>query len=250
MEKKQHLKFQGMFSAVQFLTIIPCPSWHLFNARGALPYFPICGLFIGLIIVVVDSLAAAIWARPVAALIDIIALVLITGALHLDGLADTADGLYGQRKPEQALSIMKDSRIGAMGLVAVLCCFTLKWAGVANMASHQKLWLILVPAYARAAVLFGIKALPYGRPDGGTGHSFFSPPLQIIDFWGIVPLILLSFFTSWEFIKLNVVFVIIVAVTIAWYRRKINCITGDMLGAMIEITETGLFLMAASLWNY
>ncbi|MGD9367096.1 MAG: adenosylcobinamide-GDP ribazoletransferase [Desulfobacteraceae bacterium] len=240
---------QGMRSAIQFLTIFPCPSRQAFNARAALPYFPICGLLIGTALVVIDALAALIWPRPVVAMVDVIALAVISGALHLDGLADTADGLYGRRGPEQALSIMKDSRIGAMGMIAVLCCFGLKWVGLANIGSQYKVWLLITPAYARASVLFGIKRLPYGRPGGGTGHAFFEPPLQVKDFWALGLVAALSILTSWRSIAINACFLMIVWAVIGWYRYKINCITGDMLGALIEVTETALFLLAASHWN-
>ena len=240
---------QGMLSAIQFLTIVPCHTRSAFDARAALPYFPVCGLAIGIVVVVVDVLASQIWPRPVAAMIDIIVLAIISGALHLDGLADTADGLYGRRPPDQALSIMKDSRIGAMGLVSVLCCMGLKWGAMANMTAYFNVYLFIIPAYARASVLFGTKLMPYGRPDGGTGHAFFDSPLKIKDFWSLGLLVPLSFFTSWGFIGLNVGFGVIVFTVIGWYRRKINCITGDMLGALIEVTETGLFLIAASRWG-
>jgi adenosylcobinamide-GDP ribazoletransferase len=238
-----------MRSAIEFLTIFPCPSGQAFNARAALPYFPICGLLIGTTLVVVDALAALIWPRPVVAMIDVVALAVISGGLHLDGLADTADGLYGRREPEQALSIMKDSRIGAMGMIAVLCCIGLKWVGLANMGSQYKIWLLIIPAYARASVLFGTKGLPYGRPGGGTGHAFFEPPLQVKDFWALGLVIAISILTSWRSIAINVCFLVIVWAIIEMYRYKMNCITGDMLGALIEITETTLFLLAASHWN-
>lgn len=240
---------QGILSAVQFLTIIPCHSRHSFNARAALPYFPICGLAIGIVVVTVDALASLVWPTPVVAMIDVITLAVISGALHLDGLADTADGLYGQREPEKALSIMKDSRVGAMGLVVVLCCMGLKWGAVANLTTHYKVWLFIIPAYARASVLFGTKGLPYGRPGGGTGQNFFDPPLRTRDFWSLGLLVALSLFTSWGFVAINIGFVVIVLGMLWWYRRKINCITGDMLGALIEVTETGLFLLAASHWT-
>lgn len=246
--KDRNQMAQAMLSAVQFLTIIPCKSRYVFNARAALPYFPLCGLVIGIVLVVVDALASLIWPTPVVAMIDVIAIAVISGALHLDGLADTADGLYGQREPEQALTIMKDSRIGAMGLVAVLCCMGLKWVAVSNLTDHYKVWLFIVPAYARASVLFGTIRLTYGRPGGGTGRDFFDPPLKIRDFWSLGPLLILSLLTSWGFVALNVGFAAIVFGVLWWYRRKINCITGDMLGALIEVTETGLFLVAASTW--
>lgn len=237
---------QGIQSAVEFLTIIPWPDAQSFAPRKALSYFPICGLGIGLLLVVIDALASVLWARPVVAAIDVVALAVITGALHLDGLADTADGLYGRRDPEKILSIMKDSRVGSMGVVAVVCCMGLKWVGIAHMATHYKIWLLITPAYARSAVLFGTRFLPYGRPSGGTAHDFFNPPLKVTDFWGVILLVAISLLTHWNFIIINAGFAVIVYAVLWWYRRKINCITGDMLGALIEITETALFLIAAA----
>jgi adenosylcobinamide-GDP ribazoletransferase len=239
----------AFISAIQFLTIIPCGRRPTFDARAALPFFPLCGLLIGAILMVIHILSGLWWPGPVVALLDVMGLAVLTGALHLDGLADTADGLYGQRAPEQALAIMKDSRIGAMGTISVVCCLAAKWAGVAHLSGHGPIWLLLVPAYARSAVLFGIKFLPYGRPDGGTGHAFFQTPVGIKDFWGIGMLAGISFFWGRALVGLNLGFAVTVFMILGWYRKKIRCITGDMLGAMIEVTEAALFLVAAARWG-
>lgn len=196
----------------------------------------------------VDMAASRFWPRPMVALLDLVTLILISGALHLDGVADTADGLYGRRSPDQALAIMKDSHVGAMGLVAVVCCLAFKWVGLATMETTPPLWLVLVPGYARGAVLVGIKWLPYGRSDEGTGHIFFQKPLGFTAFWGFMPLLLISLMMGWDTLKLNAGFIIIVASILVWYRRKLGVITGDMLGALIELTEAGLFAMAATRW--
>lgn len=242
-------KWSGLIFAIQFLTIFPVPTPHRFNARTALPFFPLCGLLIGAMVMCADAIATQLWPAPAVAVIDILLLVFISGALHLDGLADSADGLYGRRDPKQAMTIMKDSRVGAMGLVAVICCLAVKWAGLAHLAGHHKLWLLLVPAYARASVLIGTKVLPYGRSENGTGHSFFQTPLTRNDFWGFGLLLPVSLIIGWQAIALNVSFALLVLFILWWYRRKIGCITGDMLGAMIEITEAGLFLVAAMRWG-
>ena len=245
----QVIPWPAFVAAIQFLTIIPCGHRPDFNARAALPFFPLCGLLIGAILVSIHALAAVWWPDTVVALLDVVALAVLTGALHLDGLADTADGLYGHRSPEQALAIMKDSRIGAMGTVSLVCCLAAKWAGIANFSGHAFPWLLLVPAYARTAVLFGIKSLPYGRPGGGTGHAFFQGPVTIKDFWGISLIIGISFFWGRILVGLNLGFAIIVFLLIWWYRKKVQCITGDMLGAMIEVTEAVLFLIGAIQWG-
>jgi adenosylcobinamide-GDP ribazoletransferase len=238
----------GWISAIQFLTIIPLGN-RSFNARAALPYFPVCGLGIGCLVVLVDWAAGLFWPPPAAALCDLFALIGISGALHLDGLADTGDGLYGQRSATKILTIMKDSRIGAMGMVAVWCCLMVKWIGISSMEIHRSLWLLLVPAYSRGAVLIATQLMPYGRPDGGTGLDFFDPPLRVVDYWALVLIVGVSLAMGWDTLKINVGFVLIVSSILAWYRRKLGTITGDMLGALIEATEAGLFLIAAAQWR-
>jgi adenosylcobinamide-GDP ribazoletransferase len=169
-------------------------------------------------------------------------LILITGGLHLDGIADTADGLYGQRTPEKALAIMKDSRIGTMALVAVIATLAVKWAGLSTLSSHRFFFLLIIPAYARTADLFGVLSLPYGRPEGGTGHDFFTEPLTPMDFrYALLP-IALSLLLGWRGILLNLIFACALAIILGYYRKKMGCITGDMLGAMVEIMEAVLFL--------
>lgn len=241
--------FHNFIAGIQFLTIIPVGS-RPFDARATMPYFPICGLLIGSLLVAVDVASSLVWDRPAAAVVGVLTLVLISGALHLDGLADTADGLYGHRTPEQSLAIMKDSRIGAIGTVALVCCLFIKWAGLSNLHMHRLELLLLIPAFARASVLFGVRALPYGRPQGGTGHAFFQHPLRITDFWGIGLLSLLAWMCLGNrAVLLLAGFISLTFLCIFYYRRKINCITGDMLGGMIEIQEAGLFLLLSAMYR-
>lgn len=209
-------------------------------------HFPLVGLLIGLMLVCVDSFAGRFWPGHSAALLDVIFLIIVTGALHLDGVADTADGLYGRRSRDRALAIMKDSRIGPMGMIAVLCCLALKWAGIAGLHSDRILILILVPAYARAAILVGMRSLSYARPDGGTGAAFFERSLPLTAFWPVAFICVLSVFLKWQALVLNIGFILLVAAVLAYYRKKINGITGDMLGALIEMTESGLFFLLSS----
>jgi adenosylcobinamide-GDP ribazoletransferase len=238
---------RSFISSIQFLTILPCGTANSFDARRTIPFFPLCGLLIGGLLVAVDTAASFCWKRPVVAVIDVLVLVVISGALHLDGLADTADGLYGRRTPERALSIMKDSRIGAIGMVTVVCCLAVKWAGLSSLRVHRLYGLLLIPAFARASVLFAIRWLPYGRPDGGTGRAFFEQPLQMKDFWGVALLSAMACMLSgWQALWILSGFAALVLLVLLYYRRKINCITGDMLGALIEIQEAGLFLLLSA----
>jgi adenosylcobinamide-GDP ribazoletransferase len=230
-------------SAIQFITIIPVGRADSFEPPKMIPYFPIVGLFLGLLTALFDQFATALWSRPVASLLDILFLAVLTGAFHLDGLGDAADGLLGQRPKEKALTIMKDSRLGTMGLVAIVFGLALKWAGIAGLDANRTLLLIIVPAYARGGMLFGMRFLEYGRPDGGTGLDFFKNRLEWTAFWGLTAPVALSLFLGWTALWLNLSFVALTTVLIWYYKRRVGCITGDMLGAMAEILESGLFLL-------
>ena len=140
---------KGLISAIQFLTILPIGRHHVFDPKGMIPYFPIVGIILGTFLSIFDRAIAGLWPTPVVAILDVGLLMILTGALHVDGLGDTADGLYGNWPKEKALAIMKDSRVGAMGLVAVIMGLSVKWGGIQCLDIHRSLLLILVPAYAR-----------------------------------------------------------------------------------------------------
>jgi adenosylcobinamide-GDP ribazoletransferase len=139
---------------------------------------------------------------------------------------------------------MKDSRIGTMGLVAILFGLALKWSGIAGLDFHRSILLIMIPAYARAGILFAMRFFPYGRSNG-TGKPFFDQKLALKHFWGLVLPVGLSLTIGLNAIWLNLSFAIIITGILLFYKKRLGVITGDMLGAMIEITEAGLFLMAS-----
>jgi adenosylcobinamide-GDP ribazoletransferase len=200
------------------------------------------GIVLGLMVALFDTFAARFWSSQLVALLDIFLLAALTGAFHLDGLGDTADGLLSPHSSDKALEIMKDSRIGTMGLVAILFGLALKWAGISGLDTHRTILLIAIPAYARSGILFGMRYLPYGRPDG-TGKPFFGKKISLKHFWGLIIPVGLSLLLGARAIWLNLVFVIIISTILFFYKKRIGCITGDMLGALVEITEAGLFLM-------
>ncbi len=238
------IKFlKNLISAMQFLTIIPVGKSETSDPKKMIPFFPVVGIILGLMLSLFDMAVSQFWPKHVAALLDVIFLIFITGAFHLDGLGDTADGLYGQRPKEKALAIMKDSRIGVMGLVAIVCGFSVKWMGITSLNTHQSLFLFIIPAYARGSMIFGFRFLEYGRPDGGTGQAFFEDTLKLRDFWGLLIPVFFSFLAGWKGIWLNFVFIATTALILFYYKRRMGCITGDMLGAMSEVTESVLFLM-------
>jgi adenosylcobinamide-GDP ribazoletransferase len=237
---------RGLIAAIQFITAVPIGKPQEFSPQRMLPFFPLVGLLIGILVALLDRVFLLLWPGPVAALLDVFILIGVTGAFHLDGLGDTADGLYGHRSRESALAIMKDSRIGVMGLVAIVCCLAAKWAGIAGLHDQRSLLLVIIPAYARASILFGMRLLPYGRGTDGTGNPFFDRKIRISGFWGLLIPVALSILLGWQTLVLNLGFIILVLIILLYYKKKISCITGDMLGAMTEITEAGLFLVLST----
>jgi len=236
---------KSLIAAIQFLTILPLGKPGTFDPKRMVPFFPVVGIILGVLVSAFDQAVLRLWPGPVAAMLDVVFLVVVTGAFHLDGLGDTADGLLGHRPKEKALSIMKDSRIGVMGLVAIVSGLSMKWGGIMGLDAHRSLLLVIIPAYARGGMIFGIRFLEYGRPDGGTGHALFGTTLKLWNFWGLIIPVTISLFLGWRGIWLNLIFVIITATVLLYYKKRIGCITGDMLGAITEITESMLFLLVS-----
>lgn len=232
----------AFIASLQFITAIPLGKPRPFDPKGIIIHFPLAGLAVGLVLALFDIVASAVWPPLVASVLDVVLLAAITGAFHLDGLADMADGLYGQREREKALAIMKDSRVGAMGLVAVACVLLVKSAGLGNIDHTRFLALLVVPALSRSAMMIGMRFLPYARGDEGTGSPFFETPLSTMDFKFVALPVFLSLFLGWRGLLMILVFVVATALLILFYRRKLGGITGDLLGAMVEILEAILFL--------
>ncbi|MBC2704675.1 adenosylcobinamide-GDP ribazoletransferase [Desulfobacula sp.] len=247
--KKNFTEFR---SAILFITILPAGKNVAYSPIGMIKYFPVVGLILGGLLLVFDVTISYFWPPLVVAVLDVIFLVVVTGAFHLDGLGDTADGLFSHRSREKVLEIMKDSRTGMMGLVAVFCILAVKIAGIYSVKTSgthfQTLALLLiVPAYSRSAMIFGIRFLDYGREKTGTGLDFFEKAIGLKDFSFVLIPVIISLFLGYKGLVLNLVFLGTLMLVLGFYKKKLNCITGDMLGALNEIMEAVLFLATGAL---
>jgi len=234
--------------ALRFMTSLPLGRGEAdsFQPQGMGPYFPLVGIVLGLILALADGLFLAFWSEPVAAWLDVVLLILLTGALHLDGLGDAADGLFSHRSRTEALKIMKDTRVGVMGLVSVVAVLGIKWGGILGLEQGRWLALVLVPGYSRAGLLLAMRFLPYGRPEGGLGSDFCRIRPGWRAFWGLGLLVACSCFLGWGALVLNAAFAGLTFLILWFYSRRIGCITGDTLGALNEVLEAGLFLALAA----
>ncbi|MCK5695601.1 MAG: adenosylcobinamide-GDP ribazoletransferase [Desulfobacula sp.] len=244
--------FTDFRSAILFITILPVGKNVAYSPMGMIKYFPVVGLILGGLLLVFDGIISSLWPPVVVAILDVIFLVVVTGAFHLDGLGDTADGIFSHRSRQRALEIMKDSRTGMMGLVAVFCILAVKTAGIYCVKTtgtpFQTLALLLIiPSYSRSAMIFGIRFLNYGRKDKGTGLDLFEKQMGLKDFLFVLIPVAISLFLGYKGLVLNLVFLITVLSILGFYKKKLNCITGDMLGAMNEVIEAILFLATGAL---
>ena len=233
------------FSAMRFFTTLPVGRPHGFDAVGMLKHFPLVGLIIGAIVAVFDMGASLLWNRAAVSTLDVALLAILTGALHLDGLGDSADGLFSHRGREKALEIMKDSRVGVMGLVTVVLVLAVKWAGLMNIDHHRWLFLMIIPSYARSSPFFAFRFLTYARPRGGLGQDFSTAKPGVLSCGALILPAALSFVAGWgAAATLGLGFLAAMSGILLYYKIKIDGVTGDMIGAMIEVLESWLFLLA------
>ena len=158
-------------AAFRFLTIIPLPGrlgTDEDDLKGALPYFSLVGIVLGLLAGAAAWILCSSFPPLVAAVFLTLILLSFSGALHLDGLADSADGFFSSREREQILEIMRDSRIGVMGVVALVMLLLLKVSALAQLDPKNAVQAaILMPIAGRSALVLMMFLLPYVRPEGG-----------------------------------------------------------------------------------
>jgi adenosylcobinamide-GDP ribazoletransferase len=236
-------------AALQFLTVIPVP--RVFDdedlARSPV-WFPVIGLLIGGVVAAVD-VAMARLAVPVvvSCVLDLAVLAGLHGGLHLDGLADTGDGFLSARPRERVLEIMRDSRIGTMGVLALVFVLALKGAGLVELTSAGR-WraLLLAPLAGRAALLVVMNLLPYARENGGLAAVFIRHRHRGLAIWAVLWLIGGTvILLGWEGLWLAAAVVIVTALLCAWSWRRIGGFTGDTLGATSEVVEAVAIVCAA-----
>jgi len=229
--------------ALGFLTRLPVGApGSLGNAAWS---FPLVGLIVGAVAALVFAIARALsLPHEVDAVLAVLAAIALTGALHEDGLADTADGLGGGKERWQRLAIMRDSRIGSYGVIALVLGLLLRVMAVAALSGPGQVAAALIVAHAlsRAALVPIMRHEPLARDDGlaaGAGRPPAGVSNAALALAAIIALLFLG-------IAAAIVAVLVVAATtlgLAWLaRRQIGGQTGDVLGAMQQVGEIGVLL--------
>lgn len=240
----QALRFPlaSFLAALRFLTIVPL-SWRgeqdgrFFTASVA--WFPVIGLVIGCICASLIFSLMPFFPPPVLALAAIVLLAGVSGCLHLDGLADSGDGLLSSRPRERILEIMRDSHTGAMGVIAIVVVLLGKYAALSSLDGPTLLaTLIAMPLAGRCAIVLTMACLPYAREGEGLGRLFYSPSSRWVALWSLALLMIVLAFGGW---RMSFAVLLAVLATVLffslWCRARINGATGDTLGAVCELTE-------------
>jgi adenosylcobinamide-GDP ribazoletransferase len=239
--------------ALTFLTVLP---WFRFGEITAadlarsLFWFPWVGGLLGLIYWAAGSGMSHYFPAPAAAALLLTLTVLLTRGLHLDGLADTVDGLGGGRTPEERLAIMKDSRLGAFGAISLVLVLLLKYAFFLVLFERGLTpSLVLFPIISRWGIVVLTGLGPYARPGGGLGQAMTEGATPGLITGSTLAALLFSFLAGGYKGPVSLP----LAALVVWgasryFRRRLGGVTGDVYGAMNEILET-LVLGLTVLWG-
>lgn len=239
-------------ATLQFMTRIPVPErWTqglaLDNYERGIIGFPFIGLIVGVIGGVVFTLLAPWCGVPLAALGYVLALALVTGAFHLDGLADTCDGVFSARKREQMLEIMRDSRLGTNGGLALIFIVVAKVLVVSELALRDAPMLLMLTAASvagRTVIVLLMYRQRYAREGNGLGNIYIG---KVTGKQTLVTLaggaILTLLLAQGAALLALVMSMVVVALLATYLRRRLGGQTGDTLGAAAEVGEL-VFLLA------
>jgi len=203
------------------------------------PWFPVVGLLIGGMAAALGYALGRVFPGLLTSVLVVISLLIVSGGLHLDGLADTADGFFSSRPRERVLEIMKDSRTGPMGVAAVVCVISLKIAALASVPVGARWWtLLMVPLAGRCALVTNLSVLPYARAEGGLGSVFHNNRSVYNAIWASAVLALVGWFAGgWLGLVAGVSSIAAGLLFALHVYRKIGGLTGDTLGAASELVE-------------
>jgi adenosylcobinamide-GDP ribazoletransferase len=228
--------------AFQFLTIAPWPRSMVRQPEdlgGSMAFYPVVGAVLGSVLAGVHLIGAGVFPDGVLRPALVILLIVFSGGLHMDGLADVCDGFYAGRTPADALRIMKDPHLGTMGVIGIMSVFLMKVALLSFLPVVMMYTaLLVIPVISRAGMVWGTLMATYARPEGGTGAIFFQT-LRPRHVW-----LATAFLCLWTFLWIGWSAAVLLGLAFATTklfvgvcRRRIGGMTGDTLGALNELLE-------------
>ncbi|MFA6961004.1 MAG: adenosylcobinamide-GDP ribazoletransferase [Opitutaceae bacterium] len=241
-------ELRTLAAALMFFTRLPLvgrvriDGTHL---RGAILWFPVAGWCVGGLAAAVWWAAAQVWPADVAAGLSIVATLLLTGALHEDGWADVCDGFGGGHTRDKTLAIMKDSHIGAYGVIGLVVMLGLKWRLLTSLPfEYAPAAMIAAHSLSRAAAGSLMATLDYARAEDEPSKARplvgRIPAGRLVGMlvMGVAPLVILPARAAWA-----IAVVVAVRWMLArWFEKRIGGYTGDCLGAAQQVGEVAVLL--------
>lgn len=244
---------ERFYLALGFLTRIPVPPIEQFNQTkldDSSRDFVLVGVLIGLCNALIALVAMNIWgSMPLAIVLMLAASIALTGAFHEDGFADFCDGFGGQHSAQRTLEIMKDSRLGTFGVSGLLAMLSLKALGLSVLGSLPLLMAVTVWAHGASRALV-TRCLVDGPAASSEGKAkplaqTLSHEHWLTSLWPLLPFILIL---NWAYLLLSIALLVLVKWgMMKWVRQRLGGYTGDCLGAIQQVAELTLILLAAAM---
>ncbi len=232
-----------LIEALRFLTIIPVrASFDEFALRRSVRFFPLVGLFIGIVSLLSFFFLSRFFYREVSVFLTVFIWESITGGIHIDGFSDTMDGIMSRRDREGILEIMRDSRIGTFGAMGIFFILGLKYLAL-NSSGNISISLLLSPTIGRFLIVLAIHLFPYARKEGK--GSVFSGTLErgglLFAFISTLILaIILGRLRGFIALFFSLFSGYLFGLYLNW---RIGGLTGDNYGAICEFTEAIVLLV-------
>lgn len=233
---------ESIVVAFQFLTRLYLPinvEWDTTNLRRSLMWFGLVGAFIGVILAGAMTLFNRFDLIPaVSAIIILLIWIFITGGMHIDGISDMADGFFSMRDKEKTLEIMKDSHVGAFGVITIVFLLLIKFEMLKEFIIIEKnAWLLILPPTIARIAAGLVLSFYETTKKSGLGYTFHSSDPRI--FWAIgfvVTLIISSIINIKSLIFIGIA-ILASNLMALWAKKKIGGLNGDIYGAIVETVE-------------
>ena len=239
---------RSLMAALSFFTFFPIPGRReTAELDGwALGFAPLAGLIIGIGLMAFDALAGLIFPHPLRDALLVLAWIVLTGATHIDGLADSMDGLWATTTPQRRLEIMRDVNSGAFAVTGVAILLIVKTMAVAEVAEREG-WLLATPVVARMGMLLVMRIFPYGRKEGlgaGLREQLTVGPLSLAGLTTALVMWRVVLVSGWETVLVVSAIGLAGALLFGWWacRRLQVGLTGDIYGATVELAEIAILL--------
>ncbi|MGD8455134.1 MAG: adenosylcobinamide-GDP ribazoletransferase [Anaerolineales bacterium] len=237
--------FSPILVAAQFLTIVPPIIKRVFTKKElgrAVGFFPLIGVVIGFVLLGVEIIFSFVLPQTITAALVLGLWILFTGALHIDGLLDSMDGLFGAHTPEKRLLIMQDERVGAFAFAGGAILILLKFTALASLDSLTAP-LLLAPTLGRWAVTLAVPLFPYGREEGLGRAMKDHANWRQIEAGTIITMLVAWFTWGWYGLILLPITLLLTMAAASYVLKRLPGLTGDIYGALCEITETIILLL-------